>query len=90
MFWIAAGILTGQFERDERTRELSVSEWLAITARTGLAAGLPWQLLEQMLYSTARPALLENVHINWDEALGDGAVMVATMMAYRFASYFVD
>ena len=43
-----------------------------------------------MLYSTARPVLLENVQINWDEALGDGAVMVATMMAYRFASYFAD
>ena len=32
--WVAYGVLTGQFERDERTREQSLQKWVATSATT--------------------------------------------------------
>ena len=86
--WVAYGVLTGQFERDERTREQSLQKWVATSATTAAAAALSWQLLEQLLYSQARLELLEHPSINWATALGDGALMACVMLAYRVASYY--
>jgi len=85
--WILCRILTGHFVRAGFSGDLR--SFMGASLATCLSSGLLWQLLEQYLYSGARPDLLEAVPLDLPGAAGSVLALSAVMLSYRLFSWYV-